>query len=364
MNRNLIARLGLMAFFFLVLASCKKKDRQEQLTAEIDRICDSVISSTTLPGMVVGIWSDDFTYLKGRGLGNLNPRQEMDPRGAFRIGSNTKTFVVTNILQLVEEQKLSLDDTLGRFFPGFQNGGTITIRMLCNMTSGIPNYTMDTAFERILEQTPLKKWTPQELVGLVKNKTFVTPGTAFEYSNTNTILLGMIIEQLTGKSLGENLKTRFFNKLAMTNTIFPFGADMPPGAIRGYMNFSNSAAFIDDVTERYDLTWAWAAGSVISDIASVKTWVEALVDGQFVAPLLQEQRFIGKAGAPITYGLGMFSPGRDMWGHNGGLPGYTSIMMHHRSRNITYVIFYNIQDTAITPDNLYMRLLSVVNPEL
>lgn len=364
MNRNTIGRLSLLACFLLALVSCKKNENNhEQLTAEVDRICDSILEATSLPGMVVGIWSDDFTYLKGKGVCNISTQQPMDIYSAFRIGSNTKTFVVTNVLQLVDEGKLSLDDTLGKFFPGFKNGKLITIRMLCNMTSGIPNYTLSDTFEMVLEQQPLKKWAPQELVDLVKNKDFVTPGTTFEYSNTNTVLLGMIIEQLTGKSLTENLRTRFFNKLAMTNTLFPMGPDMFPGGIRGYMNFTNSTAFTDDVSSKYDISWAWAAGAMISDVQSVKTWVEALVDGQFVPTLLQEQRFVGN-GSGITYGLGMFSPGKNMWGHNGGLPGYTSIMMHHRSRNITYVIFYNIQHETLTPDNLYKRLLPVVNPEL
>ncbi len=333
-----------------------------KLEIEIDRICDSVLSNTLLPGMIIGVWDNTrkFSYVKGHGFANIASKKEMKPDMYFRIGSNTKSFVVTVILQLVDEKKISLNDKLSKFYPDFPNADKVTIKMLCDMTSGIYNYTESDEFGNLLLSQPLHKWTPKEMMDIAANHPYYfEPGTSIHYSNTNTAIIGAIIENLENKPLGEVLKHRLLTKYNLTKTIFAEDSKMPDGDfVSGYANFTDTTKFTDDVSEMFDLSWAWAAGSMISDIYDAKKWVEMLIDGGMISDSLQTQRFDGMQfpGANVYYSQAIYtSLGTDMWGHNGGLPGYTSIMMRHKTLDKTIIIFYNWQANS-TPDALFLRI--------
>lgn len=357
----------------IVLTSCKSEStpvspESEKIAQEIDRICDSIMTNTSLPGLVVGIWSKEkgIDYVRGKGFGNLTTMESINPEYHFRIGSNTKSFVVTTAMQLAAENKLSLEDKLSKYFPDFPDGNKVTLRMLCNMTSGINNYTDTEAFEYELGNNPLKQWTPQEHIDLIMDNVYkFEPGSDFSYSNTNTSLLGMIIEQITDKSLEENFKERFINKYGLTNTTFPSGNKISTPYIHGYANYTDTSSFTDDVSESFDISWAWAAGAMVSNLQNTRKWVEMLIDGDLLPDTLQQQRFTGKSFAGgRTYGMGIFTNGDNLWGHNGGLPGYTSIMMRHRTLDFTIVIFCNWQWKEVTPDDIYKRLVKVVYPDI
>lgn len=353
-------------------SACRKDNGQEErnrvMTAEIDRICDSVLQHSALPGMAVGIWSqaNRFSYVKAKGIANIQTREAFDVGQSFRVGSNTKALVVTVLLQLADEGKLSLDDLLVDYLPSFPHADRVTLRMLCDMTSGYPNYTETEAFGAILETNSLKKWEPAELIALVEGDDLLfEPGTELYYSNTNTVLLGMIIEDVEGATLNDVIAQRIVARLGLQRTYLPMDNLLPTGGVRGYMREDDTES-LTEVGEKYDVTWAWAAGGMVSNLYELKSVVEALVDGGLVSTQLHNQRFHGKQFPNgITYGVGLFSPLiTDMWGHNGGLPGYTSIMMHHRTEPITMVILFNWQDDRATPDALLQRLVQVVHPEL
>lgn len=372
MKKSYLKTVPFIFMLFIVsFISCKSDStsalqEDNEIVTELNRVCDSIMTNSTLPGMVVGVWSKEkgLSYVKGLGYSNLSSLEKMNPAYHFRIGSNTKSFVITTILQLVDEGKLLLDDKLNKYFPDFPDGDKVTLRMMCDMSSGINNYSATEEFGEQLMNNPLRKWTPQELVDLIKDDVYAfVPGTNILYSNTNTVLLGMIIEQITGKSLEENFKTRFIDKYGLTKTIFPTGNLMPNNFIHGYINFTDSLSFKDDISESFDLSWAWAAGAMISDIYNTKKWVELLIDGNMISDSLHQQRFTGKnIGTEVTYGLAIFTRGNNMWGHNGGLPGYTSVMMHHRTLDFTIVVFCNWQHSEVTPDNVFKRLVKVVYP--
>lgn len=334
----------------------------QKIESEIDRLCDSILTNTELPGMIVGVWDKtrNFTYVKGHGYANITSKIPMNPEMYFRIGSNTKSFVITVILQLADEKKISLYDKLSKYFPDFPRADEVTLRMLADMTSGIYNYTDTPEFENILENQPLHKWTSKEMMDLAaKHDYYFNPGTDAHYSNTNTAILGAIAENVTGKTLGELLKTRLLDKYNLTKTVFATDNKMPDGPIvSGYANYTDSLKYTDDITTYYDVSWAWAAGAMISNVYDVRTWVEKLIDGGMISDSLQQQRFIGKTlgNGTVTYGLGIYTyVGNDMWGHNGGLPGYTSIMMRNKSKDRTIVVFYNIQGKP-APEPLFMSI--------
>lgn len=169
---------------------------------------DSFINNTHVPGLVALVFDRQkgIEWIYEAGYSNIPEKLPMNRNYIFRIGSNTKTFVVTVLLQLVDEGKVSLYDKLSKYFPEYPKADKVTVEMLANMTSGIFNYSNDEEFRNEMLSNPSKVWTPDELIeiGLLKRGFNFEPGENFEYSNTNTIIIGKIIEKVTGNSL-ENL---------------------------------------------------------------------------------------------------------------------------------------------------------------
>lgn len=340
--------------------------QNEKMGKEIDRLCDSIISHTKCPGIIVGAWSEElgFSYEKGFGYANIAEKEPSSPDKTFHIGSVTKTFVNTILLQLVDEGKLSLDDKLAEFesLPYVRNAEHITVRMLSNMTSGIFNYYDADQFQAIYTTNPMYEWSPFELVQIAGiHENYFQPGEGLQYSNTNTILIGMIIEAVTGKTLIENIQSRIIDKYALKNTYFPVGNFVPANITRGYANYTYPEKYIDDITDKFDCSWGWAAGAMISDIRDLKKWAKLLVHGGMISDTLQSQRF--ETSFPIKYGLGMFTWGSDMWGHNGGMDGYTTAMYHHKTKNFCIVISFNF-DGEIWPDALFFRIAKILYPDM
>ena len=163
----------------------------------------------------------------------------------FRIGSITKTFTGTVILQLVDEGKLRLDDPIAKYQPEVPNGANITIRQLLQMTSGLFNYTDDPAWNQALDANRQRVWSPQELVAIaLAHPPYFAPGTDFHYSNTNTVLLGLIIEQITGNNVADEFARRIFTPLGMRETVMPppTMAAIPDPHPRGYLYGTMSRA--------------------------------------------------------------------------------------------------------------------------
>src|SRR4028119_1681900 len=201
------------------------------------------MTNLRVPGALVyvdvpgeGTWSQAF------GTGNIEGDTPITPDDHFRIGSNTKTFTGTVVLQLVDEGKLRLDDPVSKYQPEVPNGKNITIRELLNMSSGLFSYSEDKGFNQTLDSDPHKVWEPEELVSIgLRHKPVFPPGKGFYYSNTNFVLLGMIVEELTGRPLEEAYEERIFEPLGMTQTSLPerTSAAIPDPHAQGYMYGTN-----------------------------------------------------------------------------------------------------------------------------
>ncbi|HVE88783.1 MAG TPA: serine hydrolase domain-containing protein, partial [Burkholderiaceae bacterium] len=231
-----------------------------------------------------------------------------------RVGSNTKTWTGTVILQLVQEGRLRLDDQVSKYRPDVPNGANITIEQLLAMRSGLFNYTTTLELNQTLDTQPAKAWTQAELLALAYKHppVFAPPGSEFNYSNTNTVLLGLIAEQLEGgKPLAAIMRDRLFAPLGMKNTLFPdiVSSAIPAPLSRGYMYGNNvmtmgtppalpdtmQAAARAGTLAPLDQTsanpsWGWAAGAGISTANDLATWVEALVGGKLLNASLQARR--------------------------------------------------------------------------
>lgn len=285
-----------------------------------------------------------------------------------RIGSVTKTFTGTVILQLAQEGKLDIDAPLADHRPDVPNARNITLAQLLDMRSGLYNYSESLELNKSLDDTPSRAWHPEELVALgLRNPPYFPPGTGYHYSNTNTVLLGLIAEQVDKQPLASSFQSRLFTPLAMPETSFP-AADsvaIPDPHPQGYQYGTNvgtmasaelppdqQAAAKAGTLKPNDVTttnpsWTWAAGGGISTIADLVTWVTALGDGKLLNPTWQQRRLASiqstnpQSPSAAGYGLALakFGP---MYGHTGELPGFQTFAGYDPDRKYTLLIWTNL----------------------
>lgn len=347
-----------------VAFSCKKEviDPNQSVLDKMKAATDSIITNTKVPGIVALVVDHklgiDWMYTAG--LSDIPDQLPMDSNYTFRIGSNTKTMTVTVLLQLVGEGKIGLNDKLSKFFPDFPKSDSITVKMLANMTSGIFNYIDDETWNRLVEENIERDWLPQELVNAVLIKDFYfSPGKGFHYSNTNTIIIGQIIEKITGHTLETEIENRIVKPLNFTKTGFQTaGLDFPGPHARGYIFGTNEE--LADITETFNVSWAWAAGSGYSTPRELQKYVEVLVEGGLLPDSLQTSRMndLISIGNKIGYGMGILRIG-SFYGHDGSLPGFTSSMYHSNERDCTVIIYYNCQ-LDLNPDDLFLRFANIL----
>ncbi len=196
---------------------------------------DEQMEKYAIPGAVVGMWFPGIgNWTTSAGVNNFGGAAIPDRNVRVRIGSITKSFTATVVLQLVDEGKLSLDDALSRWDFKVPGAEGITVRQLLNMTSGLFNYTDVPEFWETLEKDRLAEWTPQSLVALaVANPAVFPPGREYMYCNTNYILLGMIIETVTGRTAAEEITTRLIDRLNLKNTFFPMDSGIQGPYLHG-----------------------------------------------------------------------------------------------------------------------------------
>jgi D-alanyl-D-alanine carboxypeptidase len=287
----------------------------------------------------------------------------------FRVGSNTKTMTSTVILQLVQEGKLKLDDPVSAHWPTVPNGDTITIAQLSEMRSGLYSYTFDRAFNETLDREPQKEWAPEELLAIgFSHPPNFEPGERFEYCNTNTVLLGVIIEQLTGMPASEAFRKRIFEPLGLRHTSLPHRTDssIPDPHPQGYA-FGTNVSTIDtfalpppeheaavagtlppnDETNA-NPSWAWTAGGAISTVGDLAIYAKALVGGGLLDEKTQKIRLDsiqptdpanpGAAG----YGLNLARFGPYVMGHDGQLPGFMTFMGYDPQAENTIIVATNL----------------------
>ncbi|WP_416875086.1 serine hydrolase domain-containing protein [Kitasatospora sp. SC0581] len=274
-----------------------------------------------------------LVWRNATGVAELGTGEPADPEGAFRIGSATKTFVATTLLQLVGEHRLDLDDRLECLLPGIvPNSTAITVRQLLDHTSGVADYTRDRAFEvdrDWLADRRYKSYRLRDLVDLANTyPPDFAPGEGWQYSNTNYILVGMIIEKLTGHSWNDEVTRRIIRPLRLTGTWMPGDLPFIPGPhAHGYVRTDTGPA---DVTV-LNPSMAGSAGGGISTTTDLTAFLDALLGGRLLRPAeLAAMKRTTDHGEGRTYGLGLQrldTPCGPFWGHAGGIPGYSTMML-------------------------------------
>ena len=302
-----------------------------------------VMSKRSMPGAIVGVQRDGRPpWIIARGVANLLTRQPMRSDEHMRIGSVTKSFVTTLLLQLAQARRLSLDDPISRYVAGVPGGDAITLRQLANMTAGLADPSLNPDFA--IPFYTNEPFTPTQLVGLgLGLPPLFTPGTKWSYSNTNTDLLGLVIEKVTGQPLAVALRQRVFGPLGLTGTSLPSVSAMPRPYANGYTIQTITKALGDATL--YTPTLTWAAGGVVSTVRDLLRAAPMFGTGR---PLLskatqrERTRWVGlPPNSPIQqYGVGVFS--FNGWiGHNGGIPGYTAIAWYLPKLRLSLVVSVN-----------------------
>jgi D-alanyl-D-alanine carboxypeptidase len=377
--RRLAVVAGLTAAFALAVAGCAAatpaaSPAHTELagipTAEVDGILQDTAAELHLPGAFLLLRTPDGEFTSAYGATVLDGDAAPTADTHVRIGSNTKTWTGTVILQLVGEGLLGLDDPVSAYRPDVPNGASITIRMLLNMRSGLYNYTEDLGIAEAMDADPQRAWDPEELVAVgLAGPPYFAPGEGYHYSNTNTVLLGLIAEQLTGTDLPTLFADRIFTPLGMRDSSYPAAddADLPEPLSHGYSFGTNvdtlDAPALDDAQlqeffagtlqpddHTFDNpSWASAAGAGISTAHDLAIWAEALTDGALLDPELQAQRTAfeptSASAAGAGYGLAL-ADFAGYQGHTGELPGYNSFVARNPATGVTLVVWANLAPTG------------------
>jgi D-alanyl-D-alanine carboxypeptidase len=341
---------------------------------EAQRLLDQLVAAGA-PGAAAWIHDEHGSVQAASGVADLQAPRPMRPGLHFRAGSLTKSLVATVVLQLVAEGRLSLSDTLERWLPGtLPYGDQVTIHQLLNHTSGVPHNWA--TVERTLygsRQGRFRNWSPQALVALVADQPpGFPPGTAWSYSNTGYILLGLIVETATGNTLARELDRCILGPLGLRDTLLPGNSPgIPSPTSRGYsLPLGPQGEVITgpllDFTDQ-NPSWAWAAGALVSTLEDLVGFFRALLGGRLLPPELLAEMLStvtvppGSVPLPLydRHGLGLLEvemPAGRLVGNVGGIPGFLSIVLSTPDGRRQLGVMINV---LAAPDPVYEAFTQV-----
>ncbi|MFB6720187.1 serine hydrolase domain-containing protein [Kribbella sp. NPDC056345] len=297
----------------------------------LQKFLDSQVASGSA-GALMHYQDADGPWVGASGVAEVGTAVPVDPAGSFRIGSVTKTFTATVVLQLVGEGVLALDDSVGRWLPGvIPAGDSINLRQLLNHTSGLYNYTSDLPDTAGIIRDRFVHWDPRATIDSIAVQPLLfEPGATCSYSNTNYLLLGLIIEAATGKSFATEIESRILEPLDLQETLIPGDATtLPEPHAHGYLTLDDQLVDISD----FNASQAWSAGEFVSTASDLNRFYAALLTGKLLRPAELEamQTTIPTDEAFHHFGLGLSRitlPNLTLWGHAGGIFGYRTWSYH------------------------------------
>ncbi len=351
--------------FVLVLTSlsCSNGGNSARISQELTTIVENIMNDYLVPGAVVGVWCEGReVFLRAFGKADAETGLDMDREQLWKVASITKTFTAVVVLQLVEEGLVHLDDRLDSFAfsEGLANADQITVRNLLNHTSGYSDLENDNpAFQEIRFGNPTRVWTHEEILewGRAIEPLF-SPGDYYYYTNFAYYLLGMIIEEVTGRSAAEEIQTRCADELGLTETALDDMADFllsRPHA-SGYVSRNDLPPGItvpgdDDPVDAttWNTTAGWTSAGVVSSVRELKTWISAIADGRLLSPAMCAEQWTtvpmtDQEGGP-RYGLGIAiletEQGPFFW-HNGATLGYSAFAGSLENEGLSIVVLMNM----------------------
>ena len=334
------------------------------LAAELQRILDSVVASGYIPGAVMAVSiPGEETWLGATGYTDRSRTQAMATNTRFRIASISKVFTAVVMLQLAEEGRIDLDAPMSTWLPGLVPlGDQITVRRLLQHQTGLHDYLEDPNFRERAYQAPERVWAPRELVSYAASIPLAfqpgAPG-AWDYSSTNYVTLGMLVEQVTGRTLAQEMRQRIFEPLQLEGTFFAPDEPVVGTLARGYGGNRDLTGV--------QMSFGFATANVVSTAADVQRFIRALIGGELMQPETLEAMFTfvnghGQYNMPtLEYGLGLMrnqlpvGPAANgqarapeastVVGHTGGFAGFRSVVWSAPESGITLSVGMNQSDT-------------------
>ncbi len=319
----------------------------------VDQTVMQAMQSDRLPGVSIAISGPKGSYVKTYGVSNLATHTPMSVAEHVRIASITKSFTATAILEQLQRGRLSLSDKLSRWVSGIPNGRRIMVRQLLAMRSGVYDYTSDPAWNRRFNANPLSPFKPSDVVAIIRrHKPLFAPGAKTQYADSNYVLLGIILEKVTGRSVESVITRDVIKRAGLRGTSFPTTPAMPRPFVHGYYAGDNGKGKIRDYT-RINPRLAWTAGGMISTLGDLVKWGKVLAKGTLLSGSLQAQRLKfgtipNPSGPPVGYGLGIIRFG-DWLGHDGAIYGFSSETFYDRFNGAEITAVANLSSNFSTP---------------
>ncbi|WP_233595211.1 MULTISPECIES: serine hydrolase [Corallococcus] len=353
----------------LWISGCDKDEGPvcERLAPRLQQALEVAVAAEDLPGATASLRFEDCTWRGAAGVSRVEPATGLKAEDRLRAGSITKSFVSVVALQLQAEGALSLDAPLATWVPDFPRADRITVRQLLNHTSGAFNYTHSQAFLTQVGSNPGKTWSAEELIslGAAESPTF-EPGARWEYSNTNYILLGRILEAVTGRPLAQQLRSRILDPLDLDSTGLEGAEPLPPLTVRGFTRDPGNGAWMD-LTDFVHPSAAGAAGALSSSADDLSAFYQALFERSLLAPA-QLAEMTDWVETPIPgmpgYGLGLVravTPVGPGHGHDGGIPGFSALAFYLPERKASLAVLMNREGADVS--RVTGRLLEVLAKE-
>jgi outer membrane autotransporter protein len=336
--------------------------------AQLQAAIDQALIEKRIPGASVAIRQGDIRWTSNSGLADVANGIAPTADTYFGYRSITKSFVTTVIMQLAEEGRIGLDDPVGDYVDGVPGGDVMTIRQLAQMRSGLFNYTESVAFAEQFGVDPSKAWTAGELLAFAFAEPLqFTPGASYEYSNSNTILLGEVITAATGNDWSDEISRRLTGPLGLSSVINQGAGSMPTPNAVGYIDVNDGTG--PESLAAFNATGAGASGALVGVIADAERWGEAVGSGE----LLSKRDFVERLksfGSTKTdpqspeydsYGFGMGEISGYI-GHTGNGLGFEALVMYDRAndRTITILINSSNPDDPDAPAHLFKELLAIL----
>lgn len=341
----LIAAVSLSKFN---LALAQNNDIQKK----VDEYIDAYMQMNQFSGSILIAKNNQIIANKGYGFANYSFEIKNTPKTKFRIGSLTKGFTAVAILQLEEKRLLSIDDKLKKYIPDYPRGDEITIKNLLTQTSGIPNHT---EFDDFNKERRVYEYSILETIEVFKNKALkFNPGEKFDYSNSNYILLGLVIEKVSKLSYSEYIEQNIFKPLEMNNSGFENPERIIKEFAQGYCLKNNEM-----VKSKYrDMSNAHASGALYSTIEDLYIWDRALYSEKLISKESIEKMFT-EFKANYGFGWGIVDVfDHKMIAHSGEIDGFTSNISRFINDDISIIILSNFEQSPINRINI--DLISMV----
>jgi D-alanyl-D-alanine carboxypeptidase len=322
--------------------------------ADLNAALKKSFKESDAPGVVAAVQTPDITWVQAMGVADRASGEPMTPEVHHRVGSVTKTFTATLLLKAADDGLLSLDDTIDEYVKGVPNGDEITLHQMADMTSGIASYTEDEQWVKEWFSDPTRVWAPEELARIgIKESPLFDPGTEWFYSNTNYVLLGLVLEKVTGKPIDKLYQKEIIWPLDLEETSFPgTSSAIPEPYDHGHTLQGKSSGSKPIDSTDWSPSSAWTAGEMISTVDDLLVYGRALGTGKgLLSPKAQKERLdsfvsdVPPLNQPplkgdLAYGIGL---GKDHgWvGHNGEIPGYNTYLFYHPDIDAVVVVLVN-----------------------